>query len=179
MGRKGKPEELGLTEFIIEKWDGGKNTIVYVTEEVAKRIEEKGCHITISRESVRRVIKSHQEEIEDARKAVDAAKAMAEVLKDYPATEASEATLMQLSHLIAQDIRQFESIEFDNPVDAVNAASKIANAQLKMSQYRTKAVAALDKAKKALKDEIRTAIQSDPELLNRLIEIIDKAKVAA
>lgn len=177
MGRKGKPESLGLQEFIIAKWEGGKNTIVYVTDEVAKKIQETGCHVTISREAIRRVIKSHQEEIEDTKKAVEVAKSMAAVLKDYPATEASEATLMQLSHLVAQDIRQMDSIEFDNPIDACNAAAKLAEAQLKMSQYRTKAVAALDKAKEELKADLRKEIQSDPALLNRLLEIIDKAKM--
>lgn len=177
MGRKGKPETLGLQEFIIDKWEGGKNTIVYVTDEVAKKMQETGCHVTISREAIRRVIKSHQEEIEDTKKAVEVAKSMAAVLKDYPATEASEATLMQLSHLVTQDIRQMDSIEFENPVDACNAATKLAEAQLKLSTYRTKAVTALDKAKEELKADLRKEIQSDPELLHRLLEIIDKAKV--
>ncbi|MGF7110483.1 virulence-associated protein VagC, partial [Treponema pedis] len=91
MGVKSKAEQNGLVELIIDKWDGGKNTIVYVTEEVNKKIKELGLKVTISREGIRRVIKSHKEEIEDTQKAIDAAKAMAEVLKDYPGTEMSEA----------------------------------------------------------------------------------------
>jgi hypothetical protein len=178
MGRKGKPESIpGMVEFIVDKWDGGKNTIVYVTDEVAKKINEKGYRVTISRESIRRIVKSHEEEIEDTKRAVEAAKKMAEVLKDYPATEVSESMLMQLSHLIAQDIRSVDSLEFDNPADMVQSAAKLAEAQLKMSQYRTKAVQALDKAKEQLKSELRKEIQADPELLNRLLQIIDKAKV--
>ena len=42
MGRKAKATENGLVELIVDKWDGGKNTIVYVTEEVNKILEEKG-----------------------------------------------------------------------------------------------------------------------------------------
>ena len=42
MGRKAKATENGLVELIVDKWDGGKNTIVYVTQEVNKILEEKG-----------------------------------------------------------------------------------------------------------------------------------------
>lgn len=87
MGRKAKATENGLVELIVDKWDGGKNTIVYVTQEVNKILEEKGLHVTFSRESIRRVIKSHEEEIADTKKAVEAAKAMAEVFADNPGTE--------------------------------------------------------------------------------------------
>lgn len=68
MGAKSKAEEHGLVELIIDAWEGGKNTIVYVTEEVNKKIQELGLKVTISREGIRRVIKSHKEEIEDAKK---------------------------------------------------------------------------------------------------------------
>jgi len=174
MGRKGKPESIpGMTEYIIDKWDGGRNTIVYVTDEVAKKIQETGNKIQISREAIRRVIKDHREEIEDTKKAIEVAKQMASIFKDYPGTEASEAMLMQLSHLIMQDIRQIDSINFDDPTDMVISAAKLSEAQLKLSQYRTKAAKALDQAKTQLKDEIRKAIQSDPELLDRLVQIID------
>ena len=60
MGRHSKAGDNGLVELIVDKWDGGKNTIVYVTEEVNKVLEEKGLHVTFSRESIRRVIKSHE-----------------------------------------------------------------------------------------------------------------------
>ena len=36
MGRKAKATENGLVELIVDKWDGGKNTIVYVTQEEVK-----------------------------------------------------------------------------------------------------------------------------------------------
>ena len=162
MGNKGKAEANGLVELIVEKWDGGKNTIVYVTEEVNRTLQEKGMHVTFSRESIRRVIKSQKEEIEDAKKAIEAARAMAEVLKDNPGTEIAEATIMHLSGLIAKDIRSVESL---------------AESQMKLSQYRTKAVNALEKAKEHLKAELQKEIQNDPELMEKLCLIIDKAEV--
>ena len=162
MGNKGKAEANGLVELIVEKWDGGKNTIVYVTEEVNRTLQEKGMQVTFSRESIRRVIKSPKKEIEDAKKAIEAARAMAEVLKDNPGTEIAEATIMHLSGLIAKDIRSVESL---------------AESQMKLSQYRTKAVNALEKAKEHLKAELQKEIQNDPELMEKLCLIIDKAEV--
>lgn len=177
MGRKAKATENGLVELIVDKWDGGKNTIVYVTEEVNKILEEKGLHVTFSRESIRRVIKSHEEAIADTKKAIEAAKAMAEVFADNPGTEVAEAMTMHLSTLIAKDLRTVDSLEFNDPEKLVSSASRIAETQLKLSQSRMKAVKALDKAKKQLKDELSKEIQSDPELLSKLCSIIDKTEI--
>lgn len=177
MGRKSKAVQNDLVELIIDKWEGGKNTIVYVTEDVNKILQDKGLHVTFSRESIRRIIKSHEEEIEDAKKAVEAARAMAEVLKDNPGTEASEAMIMQISSLIAKDIRQIDSLEFENPAELCAAATRLADSQVKLSTYRTKAIRALDRAKEDLKKELKKEVQSDPELLERLIAIVDKAEV--
>ena len=177
MGRKAKATENGLVELIVDKWDGGKNTIVYVTEEVNKILEEKGLHVTFSRESIRRVIKSHEEEIADTKKAVEAAKAMAEVFADNPGTEVAEAMTMHLSALIAKDLRTVDSLEFDDPEKLVNSASRIAETQMKLSKYRMQAVKALDKAKQQLKDELSKEIQSDPEFLSKLCSIIDKTEI--
>lgn len=177
MGVKSKAEQNGLVELIIDKWDGGKNTIVYVTEEVNKKIKELGLKVTISREGIRRVIKTHKEEIEDTQKAIEAAKAMAEVLKDYPGTEMSEAVLMQMTTLIAKDLRTIDSLEFDDPEKLITSAARVSEAQLKLSNYRTKAIKALEKAKEEIKKELQNAIKNDSELLERLYVIVDKAQV--
>ena len=177
MGRQGKAAENGLVELIVDKWDGGKKTIVYVTEEVNRELERRGLHITFSRESIRRVVRSYEEEVADAKTAVEAAKAMAEVLKDSPGTEASEAMLMQISSLIAKDLRSIDSLEFESPIELCNAAARITESQTKLAAYRTKAVRALDKAKAQLKDELRREIQNDAELLARLCALIDRVEV--
>jgi len=177
MGRKGKVEELGLQELVAEKWDGGRKTIVYVTDEVNQWLQDNGYKITVSREGIRRAIKTHEEQIVDAQRSIEAARAMAEILKDYPATEASEAMLMKLASLMSTDLRTIDSINFEDPVDMIHAASKLAETQMKLSNYRTKAVDALDKAKKRIKDELQKSIQSDPDLLGRLCAIVDSVEV--
>ena len=178
MGRKSKAEQFGLKEIIAEKWDGGKNTIVFVTEEVNTWLVDNGYKVMISREGIRRTIKTHEEGVADTKKSIETAKAMAELLKDYPATEASEAMLMQIASLITQDLRNIDSINFIDPADMVHAAAKIATSQLKLSHYRTRAIAELEKAKNKIKKELQDAIQNDPRLLERLIKIVDTAKVA-
>jgi hypothetical protein len=177
MGAKSKAEEYGLKELIAEKWDGGKKTIVYVTGEVNDWLKQNGYKITVSREAVRHAIRSHEDEIADVRKGVEAARAMAEVFKDHPGTEISEAMLMHLSQLITKELRNVESISFEDPLELMTAASKVATAHAKVSQYRTQAVKALDKAKEKIKAELQAAIRHDPELMERLCKIVDDAKV--
>lgn len=177
MGRKLKIDELGLKELVADKWDGGKKTIVYVTEEVNQWLKKNGYKITVSREGIRRAIKNHEESIADAKKSVETAKAMAEVLKDYPATEASEAMLMQLSSLITLDLKNIKSISFEDPAEMIHSAAKVATSQMRLSNYRMKAITALDNAKKKIKTELQISIQNDSELLERLYKIIDAVEV--
>jgi hypothetical protein len=177
MGAKSKAEQYGLKELIAEKWDGGKKTIVYVTDEVNDWLKQKGYKITVSREAVRHAIRDYEDEIADVRKGVEISKAMAEVFKDHPGTEQSEAMLMYLSQLVTKELRNIESINFEDPTEMIMGAAKLATAQAKLSQYRTQAVKALDKAKEKIKAELRQAVQHDAELLERLCRIVDDARV--
>ena len=177
MGQKSKADQYGLKELIAEKWDGGKKTIVYVTEEVNDYLKQNGYRITVSREAVRHAIRNYEDEIADVRKGIEISKSMAEVFKDHPGTEQSEGMLMYLSQLIVKELRNIESINFEDPAEMIHATAKLTLAQAKLSQYRTNAVKALEKAKSQLKAELQTAIQHDSELLERLCKIVDDAKV--
>ena len=177
MGQKSKAEQYGLKELIAEKWDGGKKTLVYVTEEVNEWLSQNGYKITVSREAIRRAVRSYEDEIAAVRKGIESAKAMAEILKDHPGTETSEVMLMQIAGLITKDILSYESITFENPAEMIHATAKLTTAQAKLAQFRTQAVKALDRAKTQLKAELQKAIQHDPDLLGRLCKIVDDAKV--
>jgi len=178
MGQKSKADQYGLKELIAEKWDGGKKTIVYVTEEVNDWLKENGYKITVSREAIRRAVRSYEDQIADVRKSIEASKAIAEVFKDHPGTEQAEAMLVYIQQLINNDLQNIQSLSFETPGDLVHSLTEVAKAQVKLSQYRTQAVKALDKAKKEIKAELQNAITHDPDLLDRLYKILDNAKVA-
>jgi len=178
VGQKSKAAQYGLKELIAEKWDGGKKTIVYVTEEVNQWLKENGYKITVSREAVRHAVRKYEDEIADVRKSIEISKSMAEVFKDHPGTEQSEAMLMYLAQLVTKEMRNIESINFEDPAEMIQATAKLTLAQAKLSQYRTQAVKALDKAKDKIKAELQNAIKHDPDLLERLCKIVDNAKVA-
>ncbi|MCL2722212.1 MAG: DUF3486 family protein [Treponema sp.] len=177
MGQKSKADQYGLKEIIAEKWDGGKKTIVYVTEEVNKYLEQNGFKLTVSREAIRRAVRSYEDQVADVRKNMETAKAIAEVFKDHPGTELSEAMLQYIAQLLNKEVQSIESLSFENPTELVLSAAKLTQAQAKLAQYRTQAVKALDKAKSQIKAELQKAIQHDPELLERLCKIVDDVKV--
>jgi len=178
MGQKSKADQHGLHEIIVTHWDGGKNTIVYVTDKVNEYLKQNGLKLTVSREAVRHAVRKYEDEIADVRKSIEISKSMAEVFKDHPGTEQSEAMLMFLAQLITKELHNVESINFEDPAKMINATAKLTLAQAKLSQYRTQAVKALDKAKEKIKAELQTAIKHDPDLLERLCKIVDDAKVA-
>jgi galactitol-specific phosphotransferase system IIB component len=177
MGQKSKADQHGLKEIIATHWDGGKNTIVYVTNKVNEYLKQNGLKLTVSREAVRHAVRKYEDEITDVRKSIEISKSMAEIFKDHPGTEQSEAMLMYISQLIVKELRNIESINFEDPAEMIQATAKLTLAQAKLSQYRTQAVKALDKAKDKIKTELQNAIKNDPDLLERLCKIVDNAKV--
>ena len=177
MGQKSKADQFGLKELIAEKWDGGKKTIVYVTEEVNNYLKQNGFKLTVSREAIRRAVRSYEDQVADLRNNLETAKAMAEIFKDHPGTEMSEGMLMYLAKLLNDEARNIESISFENPADFIRSVTDVTKAQAKLAQFRSQAVKALDKAKSQLKAELQKAIQHDSELLERLCKIVDEAKV--
>lgn len=177
MGAKSKAEQYDLVEVIIDKWEGGKKTIVYVTEEVQKEIERLGLKVTISREGIRRAIKAHKEKMEDLQKALEMSKEMATILQDNPGTEIAEGVLMQMFVLLQKEMRNIDGIEFENPEKLFKAAASIAGAQERLSSNRIKAIKAFNKAKNEIKKELQNAIQGDAELLEKLCNIVDKVEI--
>lgn len=178
MGRKSKAEEYGLVELIIEQWEGGKNTIVYVTEEVNRLIREKGLSVYIGRETVRKIIRSERASMDRIKKALEDAKAFASVLRDNSASEIAEGAVIHLASLLLKNLETIEELNFDDPEKLINAVSKITNSQMKLQDNRLKAIEALEKAKTEIKKELQKAIQNDGDLLERLNAIVDKAEVA-
>jgi len=177
MGQKSKADQFGLKELIAEKWDGGKKTIVYVTEEVNEYLKQNGFKLTVSREAVRRVVRSHEEQVADIRKNIEASKAIAEIFRDHPGTEMAEGTIAYLAGVLGESARNTEVASYENMSDLINDLTKLNSLQLKFSQYRTKAVDALNKAKDKIKAELQKTIKNDPELIERLCKIVDEAKV--
>jgi hypothetical protein len=177
MGQKSKADQYGLKELIAEKWDGGKKTIVYVTEEVNNWLKQNGYKITVSREAIRRAVRSYEDQVADVRKNMEQAKAIAEVFKDHPGTETSEAMLQYLAQLLNKEVQSIESLSFEDPAELVHITTKLTQTQARLAQFRIQAVKALDKAKAQLKAELQKAIQHDHDLLDRLCKIIDDAKV--
>ena len=177
MGAKSKAQENGLVELIIDKWEGGKNTIVYVTEEVNKKLQELGLTVVFSRESIRRVIKNHKEEADDYKKGIEAAKTIGNILKDNPGTEIAEGALLQIGLLINKELKNIDSLQFETAETLCNSAAKVLTAQTKGASFRVKYNKALDKAKAEIKKELQAAIKNDNELLTRLYSIIDKIEV--
>jgi hypothetical protein len=132
----------------------------------------------VSREAVRHAVRKYGDEIADVRKGIEISKAMSGIFKDHPGTEQSEAMLMYLAQLVTKELRNIESINFENPAEMIQATAKLTPAQAKLSQYRTQAVKALEKAKEKIKAALQNAIRHDPDLLGRLCTIVDSVKVA-
>lgn len=173
MGRRSKADIFDLTERILRLHSEEKLTI----EQIAERLQNDGY--AISREAVRRSLKSSKEIAADIRKCNEEARVIMDTVRDNPDTDLIEAVMARLSSMLYTEMSAVDSLEFDNPKDLVDAMAKISNAKVKASKLRLDYTRGADAAKKAVIESLKKELKEHPDLLERLTLIVSGLTVEA
>jgi len=144
------------------------NRIIYLYEKEKMKIKDiesllRSEGYDISKSSIHRTIKSHQELAEEYKKIAEETKSLVEELKKVPASYMMEATLTILANKIFQFVRQIEKLEFDEPDKLVQAMNRLASSIEKMQRYREE----LEAKMKVIEAEA-TKRNIDPEFMEML-----------
>ena len=174
MPRKSSIEKLGVLPQVIDIWCGGKKTIAEVTDTINAQLKEAGIAATLSNSAIARVISEQKTKLETLRTQVTTSKIMHEVFADTPATETTEAMMLQLLDKLNVQLQLLDFDDIVDPLQLLTITDKIANTQLKLA---TQAINVLEKAKAELSEKLKEEIKNDPALLRRLLKIIEKAQI--
>ena len=166
--RRPKAELLGIIEKVIRMYEKDKLSISDITEQ----LKEQGYDI--SRSSVHRSIKSYRQVAKKHEKYQNEAKVLIDTVRSTTNTDIVETINSLFASKLFDYVKDLDSIELQ---DAPNAISQIlyrlSRAQVDISrlrlQYEKGFKAAKNKVIQTLADELQ---KNEPELLNRLIEII-------
>jgi len=170
MGRRSKADLLDLVDRILELYTRDKRTI----KEIAKQLQDEG--FDISREAVRRSLKSSKDIAADLNKNIDEARVMMEAVRSNPNTDIAEAVVTRFAGLLLREAQEIDEMQFDDPGEAVLAAGRLANAQTKLASLRLKYQAGYEAAKKAVLDALKVELASDPDLASRLAAVVADLK---
>lgn len=145
------------------------NRIIYLYEKEKMKIKDiesilKSEGYDISKSSIHRTIKTHQQLAIEYKKIAEEAKGLIEALKENPATDLMEAVHTILTNKIFDFVRQIEKIDFDDPVELTQAVSRLSKSLESLQKYREER---LEKAMQKIEEEA-TKRNIDPEFMEML-----------
>lgn len=166
MGRRSKADLYDLVDRILELYTRDKLNI----REIEAKLQAEGFEI--SREAIRRSLKSSREIAADLQNTIAEARVMIDTVRANPNTDVAEAVVTRLGGLLLRESQNIDALEFATPGETVLAAGRLANAQAKLASVRMKYQDGFEAAKRAVIDALKVELSSDPDLAQRLAAVI-------
>ena len=165
MGRRSRIELQALTERVVRLYQEGK-TIA----QIAETLKAEGYET--SREGVRRAVKNAREMALELKKATEEARVMMEAVRNSPNTDLAEAVLTRFASLLMRESSALEGMSLEEPMEYIEAISKVANAQAKLGSVRMRYQNGFEAAKQAVLEALRVELKNHPDILERLERIV-------
>ncbi|MFA7108387.1 MAG: phage protein Gp27 family protein [Sphaerochaetaceae bacterium] len=166
MGRRSKADLLDLIERILDMHENQKLTI----KDIEEQLREEG--FDISRESIRRSLKSSRSVASKYKKAATEAKVLIDTVRDNPNTDVVEITTNLLTKQVFDFVQSIDSIDFDNPSDVIVAVNQLASAQTKIAKQRLTFQNGYNEAKRDIVLRLKTELKKHPEILEKIVDIV-------
>ena len=170
MSRRSKVDLYGLLDRIIRLYEDEKKTIADI--EAILRAEG----YDISRESIRRKLKSSKEIAEVYRKSIEEAQILIDAVRNNPNTDVIEVTLSLLAHKLFEFTKTVEELDFQDADEFIKAVQRLADAQVKVARLRLDYQKGFEAAKKEILRMLSLELSKDHELLKKLTDIINRVK---
>ena len=167
MGRRSKADLFDVVDRILELYTRDKLTI----QQIADRLQAEG--VDMSRGAVQRSLKTSKEIAAELRNTMEEARVMMDAVRDNPNTDIAEAVVTRFAGLLLTEAKEIDSLEFDDPGDAILAAGRLANAQAKLGSVRMKYQNGFEAAKKAVLEALKRELRANnPDILERLTMLV-------
>lgn len=165
MGRRSKIELQDLTERVVRLYQDGRTI-----KQIAEILQSEGYDT--SREGVRRAVKSAKELAVELKKATEEARVMMDAVRNSPNTDLAEAVLTRFASLLMRESSSLDAMNLEDPLEYIDAISKVANAQAKLGSVRMKYQNGFEAAKQVVLEALRHELKQHPDLLERLEGIV-------
>ena len=166
MGRRSKAELMGLIERIIKMYEDEK----YSIKQIEAILNEEGYDI--SREAIRRSIKSSKDVAHQYRQAASEAKILIDTVRDNPNTDVVEITTNLLTKQLFDFVRNIDELTFEDPGELILAINRLSSAQVKISKQRLTYQNGYNQAKQDVMSRLKTELDKHPDLLGKLALIV-------
>lgn len=174
MGARSKVDLYGLLDRVVKLHTGEEDGNKYTIAEIETKLREEGYDI--SRESIRRKLKSSKEVAEVYRKSLEEAKILLDAVRDNPNTDVVEVTNSLLAHKLFDFAKSVEELNFEDAGEFVQAVQRLSDAQVKVAKLRLDFQKGFDASKKAVIDELSKELSKEPDMLAKITAIVARVE---
>ena len=167
MAPRSKAELLDIVERVCTMHEEKMMTFVDIEEQ----LRSEG--IDISRESIRRTVKSNKKIAKELMKTREETTALINTIRDNPATDTNEATLDYLIGKAFQYTKTIESVEFADLPELAKFVKDMTRAKTQIVRMRMDYQAMFAKVKEGVLKDLQRALEGNPELYNQLFTIVN------
>lgn len=165
MAKRSKADLLGLIERIVDMYETQKLSV----QDIEDALREEGYDI--SREAIRRSLKSSKSVAAQYTKAATEARVLIDAVRDNPNTDVVEITTNLLTKQVFDFVQSIDSLDFDDPSDVITAVNKLATAQTRIARQRLTFQNGYNTAKKDLISRLQQELKKYPEVLEKVVSI--------
>lgn len=167
MAPRSKAELHDLVSRIVSMYEDDKKTLV----EIEQELRDEG--IDISRESIRRTVKSNKQIARELMKTREETTLLINAIRDNPATDTNEATLDYLIGKAFEYTKTIESVEFADLPELAKFVRDMTRAKTQIVKMRMDYQALFERVKEELLKDLQRALEGNPELYSQLFAIVN------
>lgn len=140
-------------------------------EEITAYLMEMGT--PVSKSAVGRYGKDFMGKLERLKQVRDQAKAIVESNQDAPGTQLAEATSELALSMIMETLATMDSLQEEKVTELLKVLPKLADASTKREALKLQFNKGVEAASVRIKDSLKKELEADPELLQRVIELVE------
>lgn len=171
MPKKSKAELLGIIDRIISM----SNDDHLTNKEIEVALRDEGYDI--SRESIRRTVKSNRQIAKELKKTREETVALVDTIRDTPATDINEATTDFLISKVFEYAKKIDDMEFKDLPELSRFVKDMTNSKAKLASLRMKYQTVYRKVTADILSSLRKALEGKPELYEELAKVVSALEV--
>lgn len=166
MGKRQKAELLGLVQRIIQAYNDDKLTY----EAIEKMLRDDGYDI--SREAIRRTVKSNKQIANELEKTRVETIALIDKIRDNPNTDANEAAVDWLIAKMFEYAKTIDNVSFKTLPEMATFMNSITRMKSQLVHLRMDYNKVFEKVKQMVIADLQKALEGQPELYQQLFTIV-------
>ncbi|WP_104372431.1 phage protein Gp27 family protein [Desulfocucumis palustris] len=146
-------------------------------QQIVNYLGQMGTPVSIA--SVGRYSKDFLTKFERLRQIRDQAKAIVDSNEDTPGTQLAEATSELALSMIMETLTSLDNLQGEKVTELLKVLPKLADASTKREALKLQFNKGVEAASVRIKEALRKELEADPELMQRVIELVEQSKEQA